>query len=298
MNSQTVLITGGTGFIGRNLVKALMQKGYNLHLIVRQDSKVSLIEDDVDNLALHYYDGSIESIDNIFKDIKPSVVFHLASLFISEHEAKDLDNLIQSNIVFGTHLVDSMVRNGVYNLVNTGTSWQHFNNEDYNPVCLYAATKQAFEDIIKYYREAKGLKTITLKLFDTYGPGDNRPKLFNFLAKALKEKKQVSMSPGDQLIDLVYIDDVVNAFLKAQELLVQGQCLEHSNYAVSSQRLIKLKDLISLYSKIAKQELHINWGGRPYRMREVMIPWKNGEIIPGWKAQVTLEEGISSILRN
>ena len=67
---------------------------------------------------------------------------------------------------------------GVKILVNTGTSWQHYENKDYSPVNLYAATKQSFEAILQYYVEVASLKAITLKLFETYGLDDPRPNFF------------------------------------------------------------------------------------------------------------------------
>ena len=69
---------------------------------------------------------------------------------------------MSSNITFGTQLVEAMVANGCYQFVNTGTSWQHYENDEYNPVNLYAATKQAFEDILRYYVETSALRVITL----------------------------------------------------------------------------------------------------------------------------------------
>ena len=69
--------------------------------------------------------------------------------------------LVQSNILFGAQLVKVLTLQGVTKLLNTGTPLQHFNNESHNPVCLYTATKQAFENIVKFYMEASDLKVIT-----------------------------------------------------------------------------------------------------------------------------------------
>ena len=141
--NKIALVTGATGFVGSYLVKRLVQEGWQTHIICRTDSSIPAFVE-FDDVIKHFYDGATDSIIQIVADAKPDVVFHLASLFLSQHETKDVDALIQSNILFGTQLLDAMRVNNVRNLINTGTSWQHYNNEDYNPVCLYAATKQAF----------------------------------------------------------------------------------------------------------------------------------------------------------
>ena len=65
--------------------------------------------------------------------------------------------------------------------LTAGTAWQHYNNQSYDPVCLYAATKQAYECLIDYYVKVHGLHAVTVKLHDTYGEGDERGKLFYLL---------------------------------------------------------------------------------------------------------------------
>jgi nucleoside-diphosphate-sugar epimerase len=217
--SKTALVTGATGFIGSHLARRLVKDGWAVHAVVRSSSKRDLIHDIEHAIHFHIYDGTIDSMQGILAESRPDTIFHLASLFLSQHQPRDITALIQSNITFGTHLVEAAVVNGCFQFINTGTSWQHYENEDYNPVNLYAATKQAFEDILKYYVEAHGVKVITLKLFDTYGPDDPRPKLMNLLKRAAETGETLEMSPGEQLIDLVHVDDVVEAFCTAQELI-------------------------------------------------------------------------------
>jgi len=169
---KVALVTGATGFVGKHLSKRLVENGWEVHAICRPTTRTLLLDQFLHCcVKFHHYDGKNDDIIAIVRTVQPTVVFHLASLFLSQHCFADILPLIQSNIVLSTHLVEAMVQNNVFNLINTGTSWQHYNNDEYNPVCLYAATKQAFEDILKFYQEACGLRVITLKLFDTYGPG-------------------------------------------------------------------------------------------------------------------------------
>lgn len=295
-NKKIGLITGATGFIGSNLAKRLVRDGWELHAIVRSHSNLDILSEIKDKVNFHLYDETMEVIYDIVAKTKPAIVFHLASLFIAEHKSSDIDALIKSNILFGTQLLEAMVKNNVYKFINTTTFWQNYNNEDYNPVNLYAATKQAFEDIIRYYVESTPLKVINLKLYDTYGPNDPRPKLFNIIKKAEREQKSLLMSPGEQLIDLVYIEDVVDAFLVAKDMLLEENTIKNEHYMVSSGNPIKLRDLIRIYEKITGKKLNIEWGGLPYRKREVMVPYTKGNILPGWSPKIDLEKGILKII--
>ena len=284
---KVALVTGATGFVGSHLVKRLVQDGWKTHIVCRTDSQLPT-SSEFTEIAKHIYDGSTDSMIKCVAEAKPDIVFHLASLFLSQHETKDVNDLIQSNVLFGNQLLDAMRVNNVSKLINTGTSWQHYNNEDYNPVCLYAATKQAFETLLEYYVQACNFKAITLKLFDTYGPDDPRPKIFNLLNKAAITGQPLDMSAGEQLIDLVHIDDVVEAFSICAQRLLENEVRQKEIYAVSSGHALPLKELVDIYVKVTGQRLNINWGSRAYRYREVMNTWNNGKIPPKWKKKKSI----------
>lgn len=291
------LITGATGYIGSNLVKRLVNENWDVDVITRSNSNLYPINNILDKLNIHIHDGTTQGMIDICKKANPEVVFHLAASCIPNHQSKDINTLFSSNILFGTQLLEGMSKNNIKYLINTGTSWQHYKNYQYNPVCLYAATKQAFEDILKYYIEAEGLIAITLKLFDTYGPNDPRRKIINLLKDIAISGKELSMSPAEQYIDLVYIDDVVEAFLKAAKKIKNNFNIKQECYAVSSGNPMKLKDLVKIFEKVYGKKLKTTWGRRPYRIREVMFPWNNGKVLEGWKPKISIEEGIGKLLK-
>jgi len=198
----------------------------------------------------------------------------LASYFIGEHQEKDLIPLVQSNVLFGTQVLDAAVKAGCKWFLNTGTFWQHYNGSKYDPVNLYAATKQALEDIGHYYANAHGLRFCTLKLCDTYGPNDTRNKIFNLWEKNSKSGERLDMSQGDQLIDIVHVDRVVDSYMHLICALNSGLINQENcdSYYVTSNQTITLKGLAQEYERTHRVKLNINWGGRSYRQREVMEP--------------------------
>lgn len=290
---KNIVVTGATGFVGSNLVRFLLKKDFKIYVILRTDSDLANLTDIKEVIEIFRYDNEINHLIEYFNIIKPITVLHLASNFIAEHESNQIDSLIKSNITFGLHLLEAMKVSGVKQLINTGTSWQHFNNEDFNPVCLYAATKQAFESLIEYYVQAEGFKAVTLKLFDTYGETDTRPKLINLLNKFADENIELNMSPGEQFLDLVYIEDVCEAFYVGLKLIDAKDYQGHNSFAVSSDKSFKLKEVIELFELVSGKNIKVIWGGKPYRKREVMTVWDKGSRLPGWKPSLTLEEGLS-----
>lgn len=283
--SKTALITGATGFVGSHLARRLVKDSWKVNAIIRSSSKRDLIHDIENAIRFHVFDGTMESMQTILAECRPEIVFHLASFFLSQHQPQDVAALIQSNITFGAYLVEAAVANECFQFINTGTSWQHYKNEDYNPVNLYAASKQAFEDILKYYVEAHGLKVITLKLFDTYGPDDPRPKLMNLLKRAAETGETLDMSPGEQLIDLVHVSDVVEAFCSAREVVNEMDGSFMKDYGVTSCNPISLKGIVLKLENELGKKINVHWGGRPYRSREVKVPWNSMDIVPGWFAR-------------
>jgi len=293
---KRALITGISGYIGSNLSCHLLKRGWHVEGVVRDLKSISKYPI-LGSIKYHLVD--INDYTTFVKAIsksKPDVIFHLASLFIVEHRPENILNLISSNISFGTQLVEAMCAEGTSRIINVGTSWQHFKNSSYLPVNLYSATKMAFENIMEYYKDVFGIKIATVKLFDTYGPGDQRQKLIPTLIRAARSGEQMILSPGDQLINLVFIDDVVNAFETVANNMFNNEINDKvSDWAVASNSPISLREIVATFCSEFHAELNINWGGRAYRKREVMIPWTNFSNIPGWTQRIPLSEGLKLI---
>ena len=289
VSGQCALVTGGTGFVGRHLVEHLRAAGWQVHTLVRSKAESA------SGPSVHPYHGETAEVIEAMESCKPDVVFHLASLFLARHMPQQIAPLIQANVLFGTQLLEAMSGAGVKSLVNTGTSWQHFHSGGYCPVNLYAATKQAFEDILAYYVDAAGIRAVTLSLFDSYGTGDTRKKLLHLLLNCLETDSELQMSAGHQILDLTHVNDICEAFLHAARLVRNPKQPPLSSYAVSGGQRMTLREIVATLEKAAGRSLHIKWGARPYRPREVMHLW-DGPALPGWQARITLTEGFKALL--
>jgi len=290
MSAKVAFLTGASGYIGRQLTAKLLAEGWIVHVLSRQN-------DHAGDVVVHFYDGSTESVVKAIEVSRPSVIFHLASLYLTDHKSKDVLPLINSNILLGTQVLEGMTASGVTRIVNVGTSWQRYSESNHSPVNLYAATKQAFEDILAYYADAHQIACITLKLYDTYGPGDWRPKIVNLLISAAKTGEQIKLSPGEQKLHLVHISDVVDGFLNAARKLETGALMgKHQIYELPSLHPCSVLELVEIIEKIKGCSLNVVWGGRAYRQREVMNPVVEEKKLSDWYEEINLNAGIKELL--
>jgi nucleoside-diphosphate-sugar epimerase len=295
--SRCALVTGATGYIGSNLVGGLLAEGWQVHVIMRASSSRHLLAPYLNRITGHDHDGSVGGMMNILAASKPKVVYHLAAMASSEHRMENVDQMVSANVLFSTQLVEAMFRNGTKNLVNTETFWQYSKGaEEYAPVCLYAATKQAFRDILIYYTGNGHVNALSLVLYDTYGPDDPRKKLLTFLKQAAQEKRQIEMSPGEQIVDLMHIDDIVSAYLHAGETLLSQKDCNFKTYSVTSGQRMTLRELVELIVRETGITLQPKWGGKPYRTNEVMEPWL-GKPLPGWQPKVDFSSGVHDVFK-
>ncbi len=294
---RRALVTGASGFVGSRVAIHLSESGWEVGALLRSESSDKQLDNRGRGIEIYRIDESFKSISDIIGKFLPDCIFHVAACTLHDYNPHQVSNLISSNITFGCHLVEAMLAHDIRRLVNTGTSWQHYKTTKYNPVNLYAATKQAYETILQYYVETRGLQVITLKLFDTYGAGDPRSKLLNLLEKARLTGVPLTLSPGEQIVDLVWIDDVVRAYAAAASQFNDGEGFER-NYGVSGGDRMSLRKLVEIYEDTFRVKGVAKLGARPYRSREVMVPWSPDQNLPCWRpTENALKKYLSEIAR-
>ncbi|MGV8120903.1 MAG: NAD-dependent epimerase/dehydratase family protein [Candidatus Xenobiia bacterium LiM19] len=293
---KSILITGGTGFIGSALTRKLAERGYKISLLVRPSSDLDNIKDSRDRIKIFVYEDTIESLYSIVENSAADVIIHLAAFFTAEHKEHDIVPLLNSNILLGTFLLEAVRKFNIHFFVATSSHHQHYNREQYNPVNLYAATKQAFETIAKYYLETCDLRMLTLELFGTYGPFDKRPKVMTLLKRISSSGEELKMSPGEQEIGLVYIDDVVKAYLRCLEIVTAMNKGEHRKYVAAPRESLTLRQVVQIFEEASGKKLNIRWGEKTYREREMMKIWRGEPNILDDMDTIDMYEGIRKML--
>lgn len=286
-----ILLTGATGFIGSVLTRKLLAEKHQLGAVVRERSNADKLDQRIKPVV---FNGDLESFVEWMGKEKFDGVIHLASLYLAAHQTPDVAELVKSNVQFPAEMLEASVKCGVPWFINTGSFVQHYNNKKYSPFNLYAATKQAFEDIAKYYLETSGINFVTIQLFDTFGPNDPRPKIFSLWSKIAATGESLDMSPGRQIVDINYVENVADGFVKMVELLSSkdGKRFKGRTYSLSSGHRHSLRKLAKIFEQATGKKLRIHWGNKPYRPREVMVPWEKGRNVPGWRPIIPLKEAI------
>lgn len=158
-----ILITGATGFVGKHLVKYLKDK-HKLYILVRSDS-------DYSSLCVKQAFTFVDNIDQLAEYLcheKIDGIIHLASLYVVEHKSEQLKDLMLANIYLGTAILEACKKASVKWFLNTGTIWQNYDvpdkSDEYNPVNLYAASKQAFITMAKYYIETSHIRFLYIEI--------------------------------------------------------------------------------------------------------------------------------------
>ena len=243
LNNKKILVTGGAGFIGSNLIKRLFEDTKNA-TIVNLDNlnnyyDVSLKEYRLDMLMqkseqLHvnysFVKGDLADktlIDKLFAQYKFDVVVNLAAQAGVRYSIENPDAYIQSNMIGFYNILEACRHNPVEHLVYASSSSVYGGNKKVpfavedrvdNPVSLYAATKKSNELFAHCYSKLYNIPTTGLRFFTVYGPA-GRPDMayFGFTNKLLKGQSIQIFNYGNCRRDFTYVDDIVEGIVRVMQ---------------------------------------------------------------------------------
>ncbi|MHC1712839.1 MAG: NAD-dependent epimerase/dehydratase family protein [Solidesulfovibrio sp.] len=287
----TYLVTGASGYVGSRLVGRLVAKGHDVVVLYRDESRIAPLLTSPSVVPLPV-GASVAGYRKAIELYNVEGIFHLASKAVYASGEFEIAALIEANVTLGVMLLEAMSTTSCRRFVNAGTYWQHYDGPEYNPICLYAATKQAFMDIVDYYAHWKGFRCITLKLTDIYGDQDPRPKVFTLLDKAARTGERLKMTEGRQLLSFLHVEDAIGALCEAARQTM-AMTPSHAVYTVGTP-LISLRDAVAMYLEITGKSVVIEWGALPYRPTQIMTPWL-GQPLPNWMPAVDLKTGLRNL---
>lgn len=288
-----ILITGATGFIGRELVRHLGREypGAELMCAVRNRASATEILGRHPGLTLS------EGLDrDAIRRFDPEFVLHLAAYNTSADSAEVIDRLIDSNISYGVKLLD-VVKDcpGLKLFVNTGSFSQYVDGR--GDAYLYSATKTAFEVILGYYSSRYGIRYVTLVPYSVYGGERTVKRVMDYVVESVGAAQPTGMTPGLQQLDFIDVRDVVRAY---------AAVMEHDMDVESGERLHlgtgevhSLREVAETVEGIRGERCNIEWGARPYRETDIMYacaPEASERVRKIWQARIPLEEGLRKMM--
>ncbi len=217
-------ITGISGFVGAGLARHLLKNGWEVHGMVRVSSDLWRLASITNELHLHTGDlRDKESVRSALSQAKPDAVFHLA-VYGAYPTQKDADVILSTAILSTLHLLNASKEVGVKIFVNTGSSSEygtkdHAMREDerIDPNSYYAVGKAAQTLLCQQFAREEKFPVLTLRLFSVYGPYEEPGRLVPTVILNALAGKEIAIADPRIARDLIYIDDVAEAYLRAAQ---------------------------------------------------------------------------------
>ena len=295
--ANRVLVTGAAGFIGYHLCRRLLEENYEVYGIDSMDSYYSVRLKESRLAALSKNEkfvffkerfGDEKRIDTILKEVKPSIIFHLAAQAGVRYSIENPRVYLQSNIEETFNLLEAVKKYGCEHFIFASTSSAYGANKvrplgeklpTSTPMSFYAATKISCEAISHSYSNIFRIPTTALRFFTVYGPwGRPDMALIKFIRAIDNSEKLDLFNGGKMERDFTYVDDIVDAVFGLKDFIPkagENNCLNDSISPVAPFRTVnigngeprKLTDFLQVIEENMQKKANIN-----------MLPMQPGDV--------------------
>lgn len=285
-----VVLTGITGFLGSHLAHAFITKGWEVFGIKRASSSLYRIHDIIKDLRL--FDVDEISMEDIFAQIgHADIVVHTATNYGRKN--KSLYDMFYANLAFPLEILEYAIKSGIKRFYNTDTC---FNKPGItgNYMRTYRLSKAQFTQWAQIAVEGSDTKFITVRPEYFYGPGDDTTKLVPFaLESCLDNVSHISLTPGEQMRDFVYIHDVVSAYLT-----IIASDKDTEIFGIGTGQVVSLREFLEEIKKKTKAHTALCFGARKYPPDEIMFSQADIEPLRmlGWQPQYDMKKGIQEYI--
>ena len=281
-----ILLTGGTGFLGSNLLRRLLSLGHELFCIKRETSSLERVK--IFKHKIKWFNVETSDFDEIISSYKIEGIIHCAT----DYGRKQFNPIqtIETNLILPLKLLHAAASNNVHVFINTDTVLD-------KRVDTYSLSKRQFSEWLEKY--SNDILTINVALEHFYGPFDNDSKFVTYvIRKMLGNEDSIDFTLGLQKRNFVYIEDVIDAFIV---LLNNINKLDNSfhNFEVGTEDSVTIKDFVGLVKKLCNNNTtDLNFGAINYRENEVMNTNTNTDKLKslGWFPRFSLEDGLKNTI--
>lgn len=299
---KTAIVTGGSGFIGANLVNRLLKENFSVHIISRKDGDLWRLSKIKNKISIHA--GALDDgkkLKRLFNRIKPYAVFHLAT-YGSYPFQKDLQKIIDVNIKATCDLLESLRQTSYKNLVIAGSSSEYGKKDQVmreasilEPNNFYAAAKAAQTYFCQVFAKTYNMPLVTLRLFNVYGPYEEKGRLVRSVIEAALANQPVKLATGKEARDFIYVEDAADAFLQATNFSdFKGEV-----FNIGTGRQLTIKQLAQKVFRILgiKPKLQLNaYEGRRWDSYHWKADINKTAKLLKWKSKTSLEEGLQKTI--
>jgi nucleoside-diphosphate-sugar epimerase len=281
------------------LARRLLALGHEVHALLKGTSDRWRLAGIARSLAQHDLDlRDEEGLRSLLLRIKPDVIYHLAAHGAYPFQT-DADAVIQTNILGTWNLLKASSSIDYEAFVNTGSSseygWKDFAMRETDllePNSYYSVAKCAQTLLCQHFAKTHRKPVATFRLFSVYGPWEEPSRLIPTLVRRCLDGQELELVPPETARDFVFVDDVVDAYLRLPELAKLGGEILNIGTGVQS----TIKDVVSAVLAETHSNVACHWGRMKPRIWDSTI-WvaditKSGRLLR-WRPETTLERGIA-----
>ena len=282
-----IAITGGTGFLGRHLVRHFVNKGDLVCCLIRPTSRTDIVAPPSN---LSYYVVNEQNPNNLEQPLKDvDIIIHAAT---TKSNKSHPSQLVSSNVLLPLRVLEA-AQDATKAFINCDTILPPERNE-------YAHTKYLFKQLAeKYLREnSHPLSLVHLELHRMYGPGDqSRGFIPHVIQQCLVEASSLPLSYCEQVRDFIFIEDVVSAF----DVLVNKIRLQsplEKQYSLGTGNPVALREIAETIKHITGAKTELKYGAIAYEPNEDMVTKADPQLFfnLGWEPRFTLEKGLQTTI--
>lgn len=284
---KNILILGGTGFIGKNLLKKLSQSKYNItSLSFSKKKKKNLIKN------IKYIRTDLTNLNKLRKDIVDDyqIIINLAGNI----DHKNYKQALKTHFYGLKNLLKVINIKKLDLFIQAGSSLEYgkenspqIEKKKCNPISFYGKAKYFGS---KFLLKKLKTKIIILRLYQVYGPYQKFDRLVPYVIKSCLENKKFNCSDGLQLRDFLHVEDLTNLF----EKIINSNSIKHGVYNVGTGKPVKIKKIILLINELIKKGKPI-FGKKKMRSDEISSLYPNVIKVCrnfNWKPRISLLPGL------
>ncbi len=302
--SGVVLVTGATGFVGSHLVRRLLHDGCEVHAVCRETSDFHRIPDLERRLHKHVVPLSdFDRLRATLKSVQPERIFHLAAATVVAGATGSVAELIEVNLLGTVNLIDAAECVPYRGLVTTGDSFEYTasrlplrENQHCRPDSVHGISKLGATLYAQSVARERRRPILTLRLFSTYGPGDNPRRLVPRVVEGALDGSQIRLSRREIERDWVYVDDVVNLYVEAAERAAE---LRGGVFNAGSGKGTPIGEIVDMILAIVGSAANPEWGVFAAPAHDA-TPWvADMERTFGalaWRPAVSFDEGLRATI--
>jgi UDP-glucose 4-epimerase len=301
------LVTGGAGFIGSNLVDALVARGDDVAVIDdvstgKRDNLEQALADGAELIELDVRDA--DAVSSALERVRPEVVFHLAAQIDVRRSVADPAHDSRVNVEGTINVLNAARASGARRVVNTSTGGAIYGEgqiipapEDHPvaPEAPYGLSKFCAENYCALFTRLHGLSTVSLRYGNVYGPRQDplgeAGVIAIFCGKLLDGGRPKIFGDGKQTRDYVFVGDVVEANLRAADSDANGAFNVGRGVQTS---VLDIVAALAIHSDNGFEADHAP--ARPGEVQHIALDASRSKAELGWQAQVDLDEGLARTL--